>query len=167
MVVPECIGILRLAADMVLDCTAAGRASSRPAPPHQLWATGLTRRADRIGRGKQSISLPSTFLLQVAEVVADGATTRSTDIDLDRRARGPTAVVPLLHNGVIRSWTESEKSVDLCAANLVRELSRCRIDPHGGDAFRALRAAGCNILNGTGDVAVIGWCLDGNPSVSE
>src|SRR5207248_9749271 len=69
-----------------------------------------------------------------------------------------------LNHRVIGSRTKVENSIDFCAAHLVYELARCGIASHSGDALRATRGTGCDILHACGNVAVGGWRTDGDPS---
>jgi hypothetical protein len=153
---------------VVLNRAAAGLIGSRSAPPNQLWSAWFARRANRVRRRQKGVTLPAAFLVQVGESVATPATaaTRSADINSDRFARRPTAVVPFLNNGVIGSRTQGEECVDLRAGDMVSELARSGVNAHRRNAFRTTGLGGGDVLHSSGNVAVISRRTDEDPCES-
>ena len=164
VVVPQHVGILRLAADVVACSVATHRrrTDAGGAGPGDLRSARFAAAANGVGRRQKAIAIPSTLLVQIGEGVAPAASAGAADINSDRSGGRGSAVVPLLHDSVIGSRIKRDQRVKAGPIHLVREHIRRSVDAHGGNAFGATRRRRRYVLNGGSYVAIIGRGFDVN-----
>ena len=166
VVVPESIGINRLAADAELRRRTAQRRRADPLlqRPSRLRTTGSARRADRIGRRQKSIAIPAASLLQVREssprINRRRRTCRARNSGLDgdrhRSSGGSSTVIPSLNDSIVVSRIQVQVSVQRRTIRGKCQDIRSAIDSHASNALGTRGRGRGSELNRGAHHAVVG-----------